>query len=250
MSNPRQNGRARRAWRSVAVPRPTRASSAIFRIRPSPSRWSTIRCRAATARRISRCSISRCRPRPTRGATIRWLRQVSAVLPRPRDRASVLGQCGRRRELPRAVDQRGLRAVLRAAVRRAHATRDTSRTCCVSPADGARRRGPALARLSARPPAGRRPRVPRARLQQGRARAAHVRRLLGDEAFFGGLRRFYRDSKFTKGGRATSSGPSRPNPDSRWRASSTGGLSQLTPAACSSSRARCRAAPRAATRGR
>ena len=43
------------------------------------------------------------------------LRQVPAVLPRARARASILGRCDRRRELSRTVDQRRLRAVLRAA---------------------------------------------------------------------------------------------------------------------------------------
>ena len=51
--------------------RATRRSSAISRIRASASRSSTIRCRAGTVRRISRCCTSRCRPRTTRGGTIR-----------------------------------------------------------------------------------------------------------------------------------------------------------------------------------
>ena len=49
------------------------------------------------------------------------LSELSVVLPGARDRASVVGPGRRVEELPRAVAERGLRAVLRGAVRRARA---------------------------------------------------------------------------------------------------------------------------------
>ena len=85
---------------------------------------STIRCRAGTARPISRSSTSRCRRRKfTWAQRSGGVRGLPAVLPRARDRAPVLGRRGRLGELPRAMDQRRLRAVLRAALRRALARR-------------------------------------------------------------------------------------------------------------------------------
>ena len=51
------------------------------------------------------------------------VRRVSSAFPRARDRAPVVGAGGRLEELPRAVDQRRLRAVLRRAVRAARARR-------------------------------------------------------------------------------------------------------------------------------
>ena len=51
------------------------------------------------------------------------LRGLPGVLPRPRDRASVVGTGGRLAELPRAVAERRIRAVLRRAVRAAPARR-------------------------------------------------------------------------------------------------------------------------------
>ena len=65
----------------------------LCRIRASRSRSSTIRCRAGTAPRTSRCCTSRCRRRPTRGANDPVsFDELPAVLPRARARASVLGQ--------------------------------------------------------------------------------------------------------------------------------------------------------------
>ena len=132
------------------------------------------------------------------------VRRLSRFLPRARDRASVVGPGGRLAQLPRAVAQRGVRAVLRRALRAASARRRgvRGRAAPVAPVGDERvRSGAGLPRLSARPHPRRQPRLPRARLQQGRRGAAHAaapgrrRGVLPRR-----LRRFYRESRFTKAG--------------------------------------------------
>ena len=132
------------------------------------------------------------------------VRRLPGVLPRARARAPVVGPGGRLAELPRAVAQRGLRAVLRRAVRAAAARRrsvfaDVLRQI----GEWAHRRVATRARsisATASATSGRQPRLPRARLQQGRGGAAHAAAAVGDEAFFRGLRRFYRDVALPQGG--------------------------------------------------
>ena len=134
--------------------------------RDDASRWSKATCRAATARPISRCSTTRCRCR-----RITWrndpavVQQLPGVLPRARARASVVGPGGRLAELPRAVAQRGLRAVLRRALRTRAARRaGVSRRAAPVPPLGDRPVGsrPDLSRLPARAHQKRQPRLPRA----------------------------------------------------------------------------------------
>ena len=99
------------------------------------------------------------------------------LLPRPRARAPVVGTGGRLAQLPRAVAQRGVRAVLRGALRAASARRRGVRERAAADApvgDERIRSGAGLPRLPARSHPGRRPHLPRARLQQGRGRAAHA----------------------------------------------------------------------------
>ena len=99
-------------------PRCTRASCTISRIPASPSPCSRATCPAGTAPPISRLSTSRCRRRRSRGATIRRAStNYPGVLPGARARAPVVGPGRGMEELPRAVAQRGLRAVLRRALR-------------------------------------------------------------------------------------------------------------------------------------
>src|SRR5262249_22054412 len=87
------------------------------------------------------------------------------------------GQADRRGQLPRAVDQRGLRAILRRALRAASARRRGVRVGAAADAEvGARseRSGARLSRLPSRAHPRREPGVPRAGLQQGRDGAAHA----------------------------------------------------------------------------
>ena len=131
--------------------------------------------------------------------------QLSGVLPRPRGRAPVVGTGGRLEELPRAVAQRRLRAVLRGAVRREGSRRRRVRRTVHPPdaPDGDRRLrpGPGLSRLPARPHPGRRA---GSSARWSTTRAAMVlhmlRRLIGDDAFFAGIRAFYTEWKFKKAG--------------------------------------------------
>ena len=106
------------------------------------------------------------------------VRRLPGVLPRARARAPVVGPGGRLAQLPRAVAERGVRAVLRGALRAASARRRASSpaSCgrCAAGRMDAVRPGAGLPRLPARPHPGRQPRLPRARLQQGRGGAAHA----------------------------------------------------------------------------
>ena len=105
------------------------------------------------------------------------VRPVPGLLHRARARAPVVGTGGRLAQLPRAVDQRGLRAVLRGALRAAPARRRGVREHPAADAPvGDERIRPGAGRpgLSPRPHQGRQPRLPRARLQQERGGAAHA----------------------------------------------------------------------------
>ena len=145
-------------------------------------------------RRISRRSTSRCRPRRSCGATIR---RRSPTSPSSSSRTRSRTSGGARRSAGGTTTSSGS----------ARASRSTSPRCTRS---SARRRGvrgvlrqmrawaideigsgTGVPRISARAHPRRKPRVPRAGLQQGRAVLHMLRRLIGDEAFFRGLRRFY-----------------------------------------------------------
>ena len=131
------------------------------------------------------------------------LRRLSDVLPRARARAPVVGTGDRLEELPRAVDQRGLRAVLRRAVRgdRIAATSVFARHAAADAPLGDRAVGArtGLSRLPARPHQGD-GRVFRAIVYNKGAMVLHMlRRLVGDEAFFAGVRQFYATWRFQQG---------------------------------------------------
>ena len=126
------------------------------------------------------------------------------VLHRARARAPVVGTGGRMEELPRAVAQRRLRAVLRRALRRARARPgDSSRPCCGRCGGGRWTRSPQgpvylgyrLGHIKGES------RVFRALVYNKGAMVLHMlRRLMGDEAFFAGLRDFYATWRYTQGG--------------------------------------------------
>ena len=105
------------------------------------------------------------------------VQQLPRVLRGPRARAPVVRPGRGLEELPRAVAQRGLRAVLRGALRaRAPRRAGVPRRAAASSAAGrsiSRTRAPSTG-LSARPHQVGRPRLPRAGLQQGRVGAAHA----------------------------------------------------------------------------
>ena len=156
------------------------------------------------------------------------LRRLPAVLPGPRAGAPVLGTGRRLEELPRAVDQRGVRAVLRAAVRRAprRAWRAAGRhwPACATPPSSASGQGPItlgyrLGHIKGDS------RVFRAVVYNKGAMVLHMlRRLIGDDAFFDGLRRFYRDVAVHEGRAPTRRArPSSRPRAARWTRSSSGG---------------------------
>ena len=132
------------------------------------------------------------------------VRRLPGVLPRARARAPVVGPGTRLEELSRAVAQRGVRAVLRRALRRGRrAATGCSATCCkqfrrwsLSQSDqGPVHLGYRLGHIKTDL------RVYRAIVYNKGAAVLHMlRRLLGDEAFFAGLRRFYDDRRFQKAG--------------------------------------------------
>ena len=132
------------------------------------------------------------------------VRQVPGLLPRARARASVVGPGGRLEELPRAVAQRGLRAVLRGALRAASARRRRVRGHHAPDAplgDARVRSGPG--RTSATGSAtSRATAASSARWSTTRAPAVlhMLRRLVGDEAFFDGCAASTRRSRFQKAG--------------------------------------------------
>ena len=120
-ANPRQTSRGRgtaeRSPRNLRVLR--LASSGTSPTRASRWRCRRATCPAGTARRYFAILNQ---PLPTSAVRLAQrsgeLRRLSDVLPRPRARAPVVGTGGRLEELPRAVAERRLRAVLRRDVRR------------------------------------------------------------------------------------------------------------------------------------
>ena len=127
-----------------------------------------------------------------------------SVLSRARARAPVVGTGGWVEELPRAVDERGLRAVLRRAVRREGARRATSsRPCCgrcAAPASTCRRRGRSISATGS---------ATFVASARSSARSSTTSRrwcctCCGDWSatmpFFLGVRRFYSEWRFKKAG--------------------------------------------------
>ena len=134
----------------------------------------------------------------------RRLHGLPRFLPRPRARAPVVGAGGRLEELPRAVDQRGVRAVLRGALRAEDARRrDLRQHAAPVPPLVADRigRGSGSPRLPPRPHQGATA-ASSARWSTTRARRCCTCSggWLGDEVFFNALRRFYDEQKFRKAG--------------------------------------------------
>ena len=132
------------------------------------------------------------------------LRQLPDVLSRPRSRAPVVGPRGRLEELPRAVDQRRVRAVFRGAVRR-EGSRSERAAEPPSPDAAHRDRGTQTRARSTSATAwatsAADERVFRAIIYNKAAMVLHMlRRLVGDEAFFAGVRAFYHEWKFKKAG--------------------------------------------------
>ena len=132
------------------------------------------------------------------------VRRLPRVLPRPRARAPVVGTGGRLEELPRAVAERGVRPVLRRALRPGRcAATACSPTCCASSGAGrcrSRTRGPMhlgyrLGHIKGDL------RVYRAIVYNKGAAVLHMlRRLLGDEAFFAGPAALLRRPPLPEGG--------------------------------------------------
>ena len=106
------------------------------------------------------------------------LRRVPRVLHRARTRSPVVGAGSRLEELPRAVAERGARAVFRRALRRDSSrgadTFDVDHAAVPAVVDGHDRPGPDLPGLPRRPHQERQPGLPGRRLQQERSRAAHA----------------------------------------------------------------------------
>ena len=149
------------------------------------------------------------------------LRRVSRVLSRARDRASMVGAGGRLEELPRAVDQRGVRAVLRRDVRRAREERAASSAQVI--AQMARwtldrsDQGPVYLgyRLGHIRNDGR---VFRALVYNKGALTLHMlRKLIGDDAFFRGLAALLLDVAVQEGRHGRSEGRVRDRGEPRSR---------------------------------
>ena len=131
------------------------------------------------------------------------VQQLPGFLPRARTRASVVGTGRRLAQLPRAVAERRLRAVLRRAVRQHERGDETFATMLRQmrkwgmdeSAQGPVYLGYRLGHIRGDS------RVFRALVYNKGAAVLHMlRRLVGDDAFFRGLRRFYRESRFHKAG--------------------------------------------------
>ena len=132
------------------------------------------------------------------------LRELPDVLPRARTRAPVVGPGGRLEELSRAVAQRRVRAVLRGALRGEGSRRQrlpepapadaAHRDRCVD-ADGPIYLGYRLGHIQGDD------RIFRAIVYNKGAMVLHMlRRLIGDDAFFGACATFYEQWKFKKAG--------------------------------------------------
>ena len=126
------------------------------------------------------------------------------VLPGARARAPMVGPGGRLAQLPRAVAERGVLAVLRGALCRAPLRRRGVRRHAPAAAQMGHRSvrpGTRLPRLPPRPHPQRQPTVFRALVYNKGAAVLHMlRRLVGDDAFLRGMRRFYVGARFTKVG--------------------------------------------------
>ena len=157
----------------------TARCSATSRIRPSRSPLSSAISPEATARRTSPRSASRRRPRRSAWrADPGVLRRLPRVLSRARSRASVVGP-GRR--AGRTTTSSGSVRASRSTSRRStpSSTEKSAVFDSIVAADGAVDARPigsgsGLSRLPSRPHQERRPRLPRACLQQGRVDAAHA----------------------------------------------------------------------------
>ena len=205
-ANPRQQGRGRalmgdvedimrfyagRGWRCAVRVRDGRARRARAARRPQPG---LLRGAEQPAARLTRDLAQRS------GVVL----EFSGVLPRPRAGAPVVGTGGRLAELSRAVAQRGLRAVLRGAVRAQRPRRShLPGHAAAVPELGAGRIG-RRARVPRLPPRAHQVAaacVPRAGLQQGRRGAAHAAPAASaTRRSFTAMRRFYTEQKFQKAG--------------------------------------------------
>ena len=140
---------------------------------------------------------------PSTGRTTRRRSRVPRVLHRPRGGPPVVGTGRRLAHLSRPVDQRGLRAVLRRALRaQAPRRRALRRHAAAHGEVGARRRAKAgpvslgyrLGHIQGDS------RIFRAIVYNKSAVVLHMlRRMVGDEAFFRGVRRLYFGSRFAQG---------------------------------------------------
>ena len=149
------------------------------------------------------------------------------VLPRARARSSVVGTGGRLEELPRAVDQRGIRAILFRAVRPARPRRRVIlRHAAPVPPVEPFRVGPGADRswLSPRADSGSGPDLPRRHLQQGRVRPAHASPLRRRRGVLQWTAPLLRGTEVSEGGdRRFPAAPWRPRQDGRSIASSIDG---------------------------
>jgi hypothetical protein len=159
---------------------------------------------AATAPATSRSSTSHL-PSRSSGGTIRCTSTTyPALLPGARTGPPVVGPGGRLEELPRAVAERGLRAVLRALY--AEARRDPACSPACSARCGGRRwsvrdQGPDLSRLPPGPHQGRQPRIFRSLVyNKGRWSCTCCGASSATRRFFEALGRFYRRVRFKKAG--------------------------------------------------
>ena len=154
------------------------------------------------------------------------VQQLPRFFHRPRARTPVVGTGGRLAQLPRAVAQRRVRAVFRRALRAAsEGRRDVRgmlrqlRKWAIDSSDqGPVSLGYRLGHIRGES------RMFRALVYNKGAAVLHMlRRLVGDDAFFRGLRRFYRESRFRKVGTEEFRSRWRGRPASRSSASSSSG---------------------------
>ena len=163
------------------------------------------------------------------------VQQLPRVLHRARDRASVVGTGGRLEELSRAVAERRLRAVLRRALREGTARRGgvprraaPVRRWAMDQSDqGAVYLGYRLGHIKGDS------RVFRAMVYNKGAAVLHMlRRLVGDDAFFRGLRRYYARTRSRRPAPKICSARWKPKPDDRSSGSSSAGSTGRACRAC------------------